>query len=167
MSARTRQPHLVWWERQSLEKAIAEAERTFPQETGGVLLGWRANSREVVVVEVVGPGPNADHRARSFRPDAAWQQEQINDTYASSGRRITYLGDWHTHPAGSPSLSPRDIRTLRRIARHNDARAPQPVMAVLGGGDPEWHMHVSQINSGWALRTRPLQVCLYNADSLS
>lgn len=162
MSDLARPAHVIWWDRRALDKALAEASRTYPLETGGVLLGWRADRRQVVVAEVVGPGPDAEHRPRSFRPDAAWQQHRINEIYGNSGRCITYLGDWHTHPNGSVSLSPRDTTTLRRIARHPEARAPRPVMAVLGGGAPEWHLGVRQIDSAWALRVRRLQVRPYD-----
>lgn len=112
-------------------------------ETGGVLLGWRASTSEIVITDLVGPGPRAEHHCVWFRPDADWQQEQIDACYAQSGRTVTYLGGWHTHPNGSPVLSGKDLRTLRRISRHGDARIPQPVMAVVAGG-PEWRLGVRQ-----------------------
>jgi integrative and conjugative element protein (TIGR02256 family) len=150
-------PAIAWWDQQALREAVAEADRAFPSETGGALLGWRAGPRQIVVSSLTGPGPKAEHAPRTFRPDARWQQEMIDEAYRRSGRTVTYLGDWHTHPSGSPTLSPRDISTLRRIARAKEARAPRAVMAVLGGG-PDWTISIRQLNGAWALRTLPLQL---------
>lgn len=151
---------VAWWAQDALDQAVAEADRTFPMETGGVLLGWRASTSEVVITDLVGPGPRAEHHRVWFRPDADWQQEQIDARYAQSGRTVTYLGDWHTHPNGNPVLSRKDLRTLRRISRHADARIPQPVMAVVAGG-PEWRLGVRQPRRPRGWRTESLTVTAY------
>jgi integrative and conjugative element protein (TIGR02256 family) len=120
-----------------------EAVRAFPFETGGVLLGyWAREYEEVVVTHATGPGPRAVHRMHSFVPDAEYQEAEVARLYEESGRVSTYLGDWHSHPLGTVSLSRRDRRTLRHIAGHREARAPVPIMAVIGGGDPDWFLGV-------------------------
>jgi integrative and conjugative element protein (TIGR02256 family) len=110
---------------------VTEAARHGPLETGGVLLGWR-NGDDVVVSRVVGPGPGAQHESSTFHPDSEWQAARIADLYEQAGRRMEYLGDWHTHPGGRPRPSRRDERTLRHIARTAEARCPDPVMVILG-----------------------------------
>lgn len=162
MIHRSRSQATLWCEKDALDEAATEAASRYPLETGGVLLGWRASAQEVVVTHVVGPGPAAEHRPTSMRPDAAWQQERITDIYSRSGRRTSYLGDWHTHPDGAPSLSPRDISTLRRIARHRDARASQPVMVVLAGGSEDWELGPYQLRGAWALRPQALTLCVFD-----
>ncbi len=120
----------------------AEAERAFPDETGGVLLGyWLKDGKQVIVTQMVGPGPNSVHRRTSFVPDTDYHEREIARLYEEAGRLITYLGDWHTHPLGRAYLSKRDRRTLRGIATHDDARAPQPIMAILAGGSP-WKLRI-------------------------
>jgi integrative and conjugative element protein (TIGR02256 family) len=122
---------------------VKEATSAFPNETGGVLMGyWGVAYSEVVVTHAVGPGPLALHYRKSFLPDATYQENEIARIYEDSNRISTYLGDWHTHPKGSSFLSYRDKRTLRRIADHSDARCSIPIMAVLGGGDNDWFMRV-------------------------
>jgi integrative and conjugative element protein (TIGR02256 family) len=147
-------PPVLWWAQTALDQALAEADKAHPLETGGVLLGWRHSPTETVVTGLVGPGPDAEHHPTWFRPDTNWQQAQIDKAYADSGRTVAYLGDWHTHPDGTAALSPKDRRTLRRIARHTDARIPQPIMAVLAGG-PEWRLTVRQLTRprGWRTQT--------------
>lgn len=71
---------------------VAEADRAFPLETGGVLLGYFVElGREVVVTHAVGPGPDAIHRRDGFLPDSGFHDETIADLYRASGRRIVYL----------------------------------------------------------------------------
>ncbi|KQT94137.1 hypothetical protein ASG49_04295 [Marmoricola sp. Leaf446] len=124
----------AWLEPAGLVELVGEAARHRDEETGGMLLGYR-NDGAIVITDVVGPGPAARHGRFTFRPDAQWQQGQVAKTYAASGRTTTYLGDWHTHPGGSTTLSRRDIRTLRGISRAKGARQPQPLMAVLAFDD--------------------------------
>lgn len=110
--------------------------RTDGRETGGVLLGWR-DALDIVVEHVIGAGPEADHQRSSFQPDAGWQEARIAELYERSGRQLDYLGDWHTHPGGTPHPSRRDERTLRHIASSPEARCPEPVMVIMGNRDNE------------------------------
>lgn len=122
---------IVWLGNGIAEDLLYQAERWDPLETGGVLLGWRSPGH-VCVTNIVGPEPTAHHTETSFVPDAVWQAEQIGQLYAASGRRLAYLGDWHTHPGAAPVPSPRDIQTLYSIAQHPSARCPQPIMIIIG-----------------------------------
>lgn len=114
---------------------LQEADDRAPLETGGVLLGVAA-AADLWIDAVVGPGPAARHGRTWFVPDAAYQQDRIGELYEASGRRIAYLGDWHTHPGAPAVLSWRDRRTLRRISCTPAARQLHPVMLILGHGDP-------------------------------
>lgn len=110
-----------------------------PLESGGVLLGWRDQADvELVVVGVLGPGPGATHRRTRFSPDTDWQRKEVAAAYAASGRTVSYLGDWHSHPGGGDTPSRRDERTARRIARSRAARVPRPMMLILPGRDDLW-----------------------------
>ncbi len=110
---------------------LAEGLRTFPLETGGILMGFEADEH-LFVTTVIGPGPWAVHRRRSFIPDTDWQLARVAEVYARSGRTEHYLGDWHTHPRGSTTASLRDLLAARSIARHSPARCPRPIMLIMG-----------------------------------
>jgi integrative and conjugative element protein (TIGR02256 family) len=124
-----------------LKEMHAEGMRTFPLETGGILMGFEADEC-LYVTAVIGPGPKAVHRRRSFLPDAEWQTERVAEVYANSGRTAGYLGDWHTHPRGSTRASFTDILAARSIARYAPARCPSPVMVILAVEDADSH-HVA------------------------
>jgi integrative and conjugative element protein (TIGR02256 family) len=133
-------PGTLWLPESSVEAMVNEARRTAPLESGGVLLGWHdGNGVELTVARVLGPGPQAMHKRTRFSPDDNWQREQIAIAYHESGRTVSYLGDWHSHPGGTDIPSRRDERTARRIARSRSARARHPVMLILSGGAEVWH----------------------------
>jgi integrative and conjugative element protein (TIGR02256 family) len=114
------------------------------------LLGyWSRPWTEVAITEVVGSGPRAVRGPKHFLPDHEYQETEIAKRYISSGRQLSYLGDWHSHPGGGGSLSPADEQTLRRIIWEPAARCPVALMAVLAGGDP-WELAV------WSGELRPV-----------
>lgn len=142
---------------------LAQADEHAPKETGGLLLGYRHSPTEIVITDAIGPGPGGNHRRAGFDPDTDWQTSELALRYAAHHRRITYLGDWHTHPGGSSTLSRTDRRTVRAIAHHADARCPHPVMAVLAGGKP-WTLVIRQHGQRSILRSKldVLELRIYN-----
>jgi integrative and conjugative element protein (TIGR02256 family) len=147
---------VAWIPQRVSEQLVNEAERAFPFETGGVLMGyWAQEYTEVVITHVIGPGPDAEHSASGFVPDYRFQEAEIERVYEESRRLSTYLGDWHTHPLASCYPSFKDKRTLRRIASFPDARCAVPLMVILGGGkDCRWFLQI------WKYRSRALFVWL-------
>ena len=132
---------LVWFSQNCLLSCGEEASRSFPFETGGTFMGWWADRDTAVITSVIGPGPKASHGRHHFQPDQEWQIDQIAKHYEASGRRETYLGDWHSHPnAISGTLSWTDRRVLRRIINTDAARCSTPLMSVFWGKPDDWEM---------------------------
>jgi integrative and conjugative element protein (TIGR02256 family) len=142
----------LWLAATALQALASEADARQPDETGGLLLGYRHSPVEAVVTEIIGPGPEAAHNPTNFQPDGCWQADELARRYEQEGRRLHYLGDWHTHPGGAATMSTLDRRTLQVIARAAQARCPQPVMAVLAGGDP-WRLAAAQLTRYRRFRT--------------
>jgi len=138
----------------------AAAADAFPNETGGLLMGFvRAGRAEVTTV--IGAGPQAVMKRRSFTPDRDWQYEQIDRLFYETDGAIRYLGEWHSHPSGSTSLSGLDRSLLGEIAEAPAAQCQTPLMALLaGGGAEEWteafFHYVPQARFPWR-RTRRIQ----------
>lgn len=142
---------VVWLADSAYDSMITEADSAYPNETGGVLLGyWSDAFAEAVITRSIGPGPQAVHRSVDFVPDDEYQLREIEFHYRNSGRLHTYLGDWHTHPKGNSYVSGTDRRTLKKIAFFPDARAPIPLMMILSNG-PHWSKKV------WRYRPPPLK----------
>lgn len=107
---------------------LVEAQRHAPNETGGVLLGWRGRGR-AEVVELVDGGPAAERERHRFAPDGPWQRAQIAERYERSGRTLKYLGDWHSHPAGGGPSS-LDHATAAKIAQTRVACCRHPIFVI-------------------------------------
>lgn len=101
-------------------------------------MGYAAPAGAVVITHIIGPGPHAVHAQSAFIPDHAFHRDQVARVYASTNRQSTYLGDWHTHPNGSTTLSATDRDTLRSIANAPAARVPEPLMLIVGGTIEQW-----------------------------
>lgn len=121
-----------------LDAIQAEAESKSPLETGGLLAGYvSANDEEMVVTDIVGPGPKAKHRTWTFQPDYDYHRREIKRIFGESDRAVTYLGDWHSHPGALSYMSLLDKRALRNIARFTGNYIDRPIMLVLGSVNHE------------------------------
>src|SRR5258708_13517831 len=110
----------AWIAKVALNLMLKEAESRTPYETGGVLIGY-TNQLQIVITNIIGPGPCAKHETTSFVPDDVYQKKQIEFYYRKSQRLHGYLGDWHSHPCEAPELSHRDMETLNHISEYKPA----------------------------------------------
>jgi len=121
-----------------LRKICEEANRRYPYETGGILMGYYEPNGEGTVTEIIGPGPRAKHRRSSFEPDYDFQEKEVAAVYGKSMSQYTYIGDWHTHPNGTGTLSKADRTTMQGISRCPKARCTTPIMLLLVGNPRMW-----------------------------
>lgn len=139
---------VVWISSDVLAFLCAEASSAAPNETGGVLLGYRVGSpSEPVVTSALGPGPKAVHELSRFAPDYEYHESEVARLYRESDGCLQYLGDWHSHPNNPGHLSECDAETLHRICLDSGARAPHPIMVILSYG-PQW------LPIAWSARKR-------------
>jgi hypothetical protein len=43
-----------------------------------------------------------------------------------------YVGEWHSHPGGTPDPSSNDLREMQAISREVSYRCPKPIMIIAG-----------------------------------
>ena len=82
-------------------------------EAGGILLGsYRGEHIEVVSASVPHPG---DKRSRfGFTRNREGHQQLAERAWIESGKTITYVGEWHTHPESIPKPSVLDLESWAR-----------------------------------------------------
>ena len=101
------------------QRMLGEAQRSPGHETGGILVGRTfavPSGPMLVVVAASGPGAQAERNEDYFAPDVREQQHALDywrGIYAAYG--IDYVGQWHTHPPGSTTLSGGDVRQALAI----------------------------------------------------
>lgn len=86
----------------------------FPNETGGILLGYYDFNMNTVVVVAGLPAP-VDSKAtpHSFERGVEGQLEEVQRISILTAGMVGYIGEWHSHPPGhSASPSTDDIKQL-------------------------------------------------------
>ena len=81
-------------------------------ETGGILLGYH-NARSIEITAAGDAGPHARHTSTSFTRDLVHAQRIAADAWARD--RSQWVGEWHTHPAGTLAPSTTDLSTYLRL----------------------------------------------------
>ncbi|HEU4329026.1 MAG TPA: Mov34/MPN/PAD-1 family protein [Roseiflexaceae bacterium] len=105
-----------------------ESQRSFPFESGGILIG-RVEQGSILVTHATGPGPRAIHSPRRFVRDGDYTQQALNAQLQASGGLDDYLGEWHSHPL-SVGPSPQDRESMRWISGNPHYQQPAPIMLL-------------------------------------
>lgn len=123
-------------------------------ETGGALFGPPDGSR---VLHAAGPGPMAEHRARYFRRDIVFTQDEADRLYQADGSQ--WIGEWHTHIGMPPAPSEVDLRTYRKHIADRDLGFDRFVALIItpSGACP--------MLAVWILERRSGNIILTNADT--
>ncbi|WP_170865260.1 MULTISPECIES: Mov34/MPN/PAD-1 family protein [Hymenobacter] len=149
----------LWLSESAYKAILLEAMRRMPCETGGILLGYWSTPQEAVITAIIGPGPKAVHRKRSFQPDSTYHEREIARHYEESGRTETYLGDWHTHPKAGAYMSSKDESTLRVLADYAPARLLTPIMMILGTDPPSLKAWIHTYRRKLLFKTSAFHTC--------
>ncbi len=104
------------------------------REAGGILIG-SYRGVHIQIVECTTP-LFRDRRSRMLfdRRDEGHQRAAL-ERWRSSGRTLTFVGEWHTHPEARPSPSLIDRQTWKRVARKNHAGS---TFFLIRGYDSWW-----------------------------
>lgn len=101
------------------------------REAGGILLG-EVSETAVLVSRVTAPS-SRDRRSRfGFVRDRKVAQVIVDHEHLNSEGRVTYIGEWHTHPERSAEPSAVDERMIREQLASNVVPAGFLLLVVLG-----------------------------------
>jgi integrative and conjugative element protein (TIGR02256 family) len=118
-----------------IEEMLEHCGRSYPMETGGILVGhYSDDSRFAHITDLV-PAPSDSISKRfSFQRGVRGVQRFLNQMWP---KRRYYLGEWHFHPDGSASPSGTDANQMREVAYAESYHCPEPVLVIVGGNPPE------------------------------
>lgn len=130
----------------ALAAATAAATGSHPDETGGILLGWRTDTAVVVADAIEVPDVAASpHRYRRHHAVAQTKLAAALATGPCDGI-VGYIGEWHVHPADQgPSWQDR-----REIAVVSRLTSGPVTLIVIAGMPGAWRLHAL---NGWHGRT--------------
>lgn len=109
----------------------------FPNETGGVLLGYYDfNVNAIVVVAGLPAPPDSKAGSGSFERGIAGLAEAVKDAAKRTAGMVGYIGEWHSHPLGhSASPSWRDLMQLIHLALGMADDGLPAVQVIIGEQD--------------------------------
>lgn len=103
-------------------------------EAGGILIG-SYRGLHIEITECSEP-LRRDRRARlRFDRDDPGHQNLAKKRWRESGRILTFVGEWHTHPESFPTPSSIDLDTWRAVTRKN---ATGSTVFLIRGYDGWW-----------------------------
>jgi integrative and conjugative element protein (TIGR02256 family) len=112
------------------------------RETGGVLAGYLDENGDIRITNASCPGPNAVCTAKEFKKDVTYCQKFLDELIGRSDGKITYVGEWHSHPSPNNKPSSTDINSLSEIAYQKEYLTEKPVMIILSSmGLPSATVH--------------------------
>lgn len=133
-------PHVLVVSHRAAALLEGYARASYPEETGGILIG-RRDGLHITVTHIVGPGPRATHKRDRFWRDGQHAKRELDRIYAKTSGVSDYIGEWHSHPVSGPP-STVDQATMRRISQDPAYATTVPVLAVVQR-DPttaEWRL---------------------------
>ena len=139
-----------------LAKLAALRSAKLPNETGGVLLGTFDLERMVVhVLDTIPSPPDSKEWPTLYIRGSEGLMKNVNQVFDASGGQLEYVGEWHSHPDGCPTLpSQDDLKVFTWLTEHmSDAGVPA-LMAIVGDGDgSSWYLGEMLTTGGWGVST--------------
>lgn len=103
----------------------------YPYECGGVLVGrFRSSDGTPVIHDCSAPPADSKAHRTHFERGTEELQVYLNSQFSMG---FQYVGEWHTHPSGSPTPSFVDRRTMFRIGCDHSYQMPRPILLIAGG----------------------------------
>lgn len=125
------------------QKMVHLAEAAWPEETGGILVGYYSTDlRTGRITEALAPPADSERSRWRFSRGVRGLTAKLRSLWRKpKAHRQYYLGEWHSHPDGPIAMSSRDRATMRRIAEEVKYQCPEPLLVILGGS-PEagWNL---------------------------
>lgn len=119
-----------------LKKAIGEAERCFPKETGGILLGQiRAVDGAPILTKCSLAPPDSMSGRFVFRRGIIGIESLLQEEFEKG---LSYIGEWHSHPGGGQEPSSTDIFTMTKVRTKHDFPLRTPVLLIVSGSPGNW-----------------------------
>ena len=123
----------------NLNQMFRHCKKSFPDETGGILIGNYTKSLDCAAIETITGPPKDSKRGRTWFKRGVQGLREIVEKYWKHNR--FYIGEWHFHPEGEPSPSNTDKNQLETICKSKDYDCSAPILVIVGGKPPEmWNI---------------------------
>ena len=112
-----------------LSKIKQELSNHYPNEFGGVFVGFKQN--ELIVIEDVLIPDDFENGKTIFVRRPGTLNERLELIFNTTKGKITYIGEWHSHPGGPPNPSSTDINAMQEIADTKKIGNSNPILMIV------------------------------------
>jgi integrative and conjugative element protein (TIGR02256 family) len=130
----------VVWDEGLRTKMRDMREKGLPKETGGVLLGYFDMPNDSVYVVDAMPAPSDSERGSGeFIRGVEGLEAAVEEVSRRTGKVVTYVGEWHSHPRGvAPLPSSWDIDLMVHLATLLHQDGLPALMLIVGDSREQW-----------------------------
>lgn len=114
-------------------------------ETGGLLFGERDDAAaRLWVTTATGPPADSSHAPYGFVCGTKDTQSWTDALHDTHGDAVSFVGTWHTHPAGPTHPSEKDYTTMKQLVEETDTPLSAGLLLVVGGSpdQPSFKAHL-------------------------
>ena len=103
----------------------------YPNEIGGFLIGYYSDDFKLLnITENILPEKYISRR-NTFERSTEGIFEKLEEFFNENPSKY-YIGEWHTHPEGSPYPSSLDVKVINNIRQHDQVSIQSPLMLIIG-----------------------------------
>lgn len=113
-----------------LEKMYLSVKPHYPNEFGGLLIGYYNNdNKNLVISDIILPN--------IFKSTPVFFERHTEDLHEKLEKFYTcdpskfYVGEWHSHPNGGTQPSQRDIKAMIQIRENSKVAIEKPILGIL------------------------------------
>jgi hypothetical protein len=107
-----------------------------PHETGGILVGYHdLNLGEIYIVDALPAPPDSAHSATHFERGIEGMPERLQDIRNRTADIVSYIGEWHSHPAGHGAVQSLDDRIQAAVLAFGMAADGLAFLQLIVGED--------------------------------
>lgn len=118
-------------ENKIIEEMLLCARKHYPNEFGGLLIGFYANgNKDLIITNFLTP-KSFKASPVDFERETKDLQEALKAFYHSYPSKY-YVGEWHSHPGGGTAPSNKDIKAMKQISECEGVSINKPVLCIIG-----------------------------------
>lgn len=137
-----------------LDRLAVLRESKLPNETGGVLIGhYDLNRKTIYVVDTIPSPPDSAEWPTLYIRGSEGLLAQVQAVSDRTGGQLEYVGEWHSHPNGCPTLpSNDDLLVFAWLTEHLSVAGLPTLMAIVGQQcSSSWFVGEMVRTGGWAV----------------
>jgi hypothetical protein len=131
----------VVWDDALRTKLRGWRQEHFPNETGGVLLGYfDLQMSSVFVVDALPAPADSKEKPGGFIRGIEGLEEKVTEAGRRTANIVRYIGEWHSHPPNhGAGASGDDVILLAKLAVGLREEGLPALMLIVGEGDERWY----------------------------